>query len=102
MRYLVEIAPSAINDIEAAYLWIHRRAPAAAAAWFNGLDGAVTSLEEHPRRCPLAPEADAFSEEIRQLLYGKGRHVYRILFTIGGPTVRVLHVRHAARPALRP
>jgi plasmid stabilization system protein ParE len=102
MPSLVEIAPSAINDIEAAYLWIHRRAPAAAVAWFNGLDGAVASLEENPRRCPLASEADAFSEEIRQLLYGKRRHMYRILFTIVGSTVRVLHVRHAARPTLRP
>ncbi|MBI2203433.1 MAG: type II toxin-antitoxin system RelE/ParE family toxin [Candidatus Rokubacteria bacterium] len=102
MPYRVEIAPSATEDIEAAYLWIRRRSPAVAAVWFNGLDHAVASLEENPRRCSLAPEADAFLEEIRQLLYGKRRHVYRILFTVVGRTVRVLHVRHAARPTLRP
>jgi len=35
--------------------------------------------------------------DLRMLLYGRGRHVYRILFTIDGDTVNVLRVRHAAQ-----
>jgi plasmid stabilization system protein ParE len=46
-----------------------------------------------------------FSNEIRQLLYGKGRNSYRILFTIVEgediSTVRILHIRHAAQQTLR-
>ena len=38
--------------------------------------------------------------EIRQLLYGRRGGVYRVLFTITGRDIRVLHIRHAAREAL--
>jgi hypothetical protein len=38
---------------------------------------------------------------VRQLLYGRKPHVYRVLFTIEGDVVRVLHIRHGRRkPAL--
>jgi hypothetical protein len=45
----------------------------------------------------LASENGHFAEEIRQLLYGRGRNRYRILFTIGEEAVHVLHIRHGAR-----
>jgi hypothetical protein len=35
--------------------------------------------------------------EVRQLLYGRRPHTYRILFTIEGDVVQVLHIRHARR-----
>ncbi len=54
-----------------------------------------------PKRCPLARENEYFSQEIRQLLYGRGRNSYRILFTIlegtEVSTVRILHIRHSAQ-----
>jgi len=57
-----------------------------------------------PNCCPLARESAYFSQEIRQLLYGKGRSAYRILFTVldnqAIPTVRILHVRHATQKTL--
>jgi plasmid stabilization system protein ParE len=65
------------------------------------LQGAIASLAEFPKRCPLAPENSAFPFEVRQLLYGKKPHTYRILFTIEGQTVYVLHIRHGRRAALR-
>jgi hypothetical protein len=34
---------------------------------------------------------------MRQLLYGRKPHLYRILFTIDGDVVYVLHVRHGRR-----
>jgi plasmid stabilization system protein ParE len=57
-----------------------------------------------PKRCPLARENADFSQEIRQLLYGKGRSQYRVLFALFDEleesTVRVLHIRHAAQQPL--
>jgi len=50
-----------------------------------------------PLRCSLAFENSFFEEEIRQLVYGKGRNAYRILFTIVDDTVQIIFVRHAAQ-----
>jgi hypothetical protein len=41
-------------------------------------------------------------EEIRNLPYGKRRHAYRVIFTIRGDTVHVLHFRRGARQVLKP
>jgi hypothetical protein len=50
----------------------------------------------------MTPENEYAEEEIRQLLYGRRRGVYRILFTIEGDMVSVLTVRHGARGLLQP
>jgi len=97
MAYRVELSPEADREIEEAYCWIVERSPRGAAGWYNGLMSALRSLRDSPQRCPIAPENDAFREEIRQLLYGRRQHRYRVLFTVHGKTVRILHVRHGAR-----
>jgi len=51
-----------------------------------------------PKGFPLAPEDDQFSEEIRQMIVGR----YRVLFTIKGRNVHVLHVRGAYVGAIEP
>jgi len=102
MRYRVAIEPPALADIEEAFRWLAERTPERAAAWFHGIVEAVLRLENHPERCPLAPENDEFDEEIRQLLYGRRHGRYRILFTIRQQTVFILHVHHGAREHLRP
>lgn len=57
-----------------------------------------------PKRCSLARENKHFSREIRYLLYGRGRNLYRILFTIlegqHVSTVRILHIRHGTQQTL--
>jgi toxin ParE1/3/4 len=55
--------------------------------WFMAMDEAIASLASLPQRCPLAPENSHFPFEVRQLLYGRRPHLYRILFTIDGDTV---------------
>src|SRR5271157_1040372 len=65
--------------------------------WFQGLQQAVATLADSPRRCALAPENAAFPFELRHLLYGRKPHVYRIIFTVAGDTVSVLHIRHGRR-----
>jgi len=102
MAYQVEISPLALAEIDEAYLWLYEQSPAAAARWFRGLRKAIDSLETNPERCSLAPESDAFAGELRQLLYGRRRGVYRILFTVAGDTVRVHRVRHGSRRFLKP
>jgi hypothetical protein len=57
-----------------------------------------------PKRCPVARENKYFSQEIRQLLYGRGRNSYQILFTIlERPDLsidRILHIRNAAQQTI--
>ena len=48
----------------------------------------------------LAPENVSVPFEMRQLLYGRKPHVYRILFAIEGETVYVLRIRHGRRKHL--
>ena len=71
-----------------------------AAAWFNGLEEAIEGLADFPNRWGLARESAEFDEPVRQLLYGKSPHVYRVLFVVRSDVVYVMHVRHAARKAL--
>jgi plasmid stabilization system protein ParE len=101
MKYQVDVTDQADAEVEEAYLWILERSPEGAACWWNGLETAILSLEEMPTRCPLAPETKEFAEKIRELLYGKREHRYRILFTIREQTVVVLHIRHGAREYLK-
>ena len=97
MAFRVELSPQADREAEAAYRWIAEATPRGAHRWYNGLMDALYSLRDYPERCPLAPESVAFNVDIRQLLYGRRQHRYRVLFTIHGKTVQVLHIRHGAR-----
>jgi plasmid stabilization system protein ParE len=97
MAFKVHLSAAADEEAEKHYRWYAKRAPLAAARWYNGLLDAIETLADNPERCGLAPESEHFDEEIRQLLYGKRPHVYRVLFTIHGETVHVLHIRHGAR-----
>lgn len=97
MIFSVSIQPRAERDIDEICGWISGRAPGGAIRWLDGLLDAVQTLTSLPLRCPLAPESDAFPAEVRQLIYGS----YRLLFTVDGHRVRVLHVRHSARQAVQ-
>jgi plasmid stabilization system protein ParE len=97
MTYTVIVQPPARRDMEAAYRYIHERAPRTAEHWFAGLEKAIASLDMFPNRCGIASESREFDETIRQLLYGKRKGIYRVLFVVRDDTVRILHVRHGAR-----
>ena len=57
----------------------------------------IAKLQEKPFRCALAVENELFPEEVRQLLHGKGKNKYRILFTVRQNIVSVLYVRHVSQ-----
>jgi plasmid stabilization system protein ParE len=98
MTFRVELAAQAERDAEAILDWLQsHHAGETGVHCFLALEDAIASLAAFPERCPLAPESARFSFEVRQLLYGRKPHVYRILFTIEGETVKILHIRHARR-----
>src|SRR5262245_13099827 len=104
MAYRVEIARNAEAELEDLYLWVVARAPQQGAKWFNGLERAVLSLDQHPKRCPVAAESIEPDQLVRVLSYGRKPYVYRVFFTIDDAAriVRVVHVRRGARKSPRP
>jgi plasmid stabilization system protein ParE len=95
MAYRVELAKTAEADLEDLYLWVVDRAPSQGAAWFHGLERAILSLEQLPKRCRIAPESLDLEQPVRVFNYGRSPHVYRVFFTVEerANVVRVVHVR---------
>ncbi len=97
MTYKLIVTPTADAEAMEAFAWYAERSEEAAQRWHEGLTRAIDSLARLPTRCPVS-EADsrALGCEVRLLLYGKRRGVYRILFSIVGDTVWILRIRHSA------
>jgi toxin ParE1/3/4 len=100
MAYRVDLTDRAARDLRRLYRTINADDAAQARAWFNGLEKAILSLDEHPARGAVIAE-DA---SLRQLLYGRRRYVWRIIYAIdeGNRVVTVLHIRYGGRDALVP
>ena len=92
-RYEVIVEDSAQENVRESYEWGCRAwGKRQAQQWARQLRTAVIKqLGVIPKAFPLAPENDEFSEEIRQMIVGR----YRVLFTVRGRKVHVLHVRAA-------
>lgn len=98
MAFRVEQTPEADRDLDLILEWlIAEKTGETGLRWFLKLREAMLSLSEFPERCALAPENASTAFELRQLLFGKKPHVYRILFTIEKDVVYVLHIRHSRR-----
>jgi len=76
-NYTVEFSEQFEADFDACYLRMSRISPKSAAGLQNGVLEACFSLSQFPRRCSLAPEAEAFSQEVRLLLYRNRKAIYR-------------------------
>ena len=100
MSFRVLYQPEAASDLERAINWSFRVYPDSAHRWCKELLNAIESLSSDPCRHPLAREDHHFEEEIRQLLFGKGKAVYSVLFTVIGNDVRILHIRFPRQPLL--
>ncbi len=93
MSYTVETTAGALDEIEAAYQWLAERTPQHAPEWYNAALEAMVSLETNPTRCPI----DDPQKGTRKVLFGDKRNAYRMIFSIRGSTVYILHIRHSAR-----
>jgi plasmid stabilization system protein ParE len=105
MRYRIEISSVAEAEADSAFMSLAQfTSLTKTGQWYSGLLEAIESLAEMPNRCPIARESEYSSQTIRQLLYGKGRSAYRILFTVledqAVSIVRILHIRHATQRTL--
>jgi toxin ParE1/3/4 len=98
MAYRVELTVRAEQDLHYVFERISADDSAAAALWYFGLEDAIRTLGSFPRRCPVAPESEKSKPELRHLLYGSKRDVYRVIYDIDEPRklVRVRAIRHSA------
>ena len=102
MALAVCITRRALKEIDEALGWLARRSKAAARRWHAQLEAAILSLVANPEHCGPAPESEWYPGDLRQLLHGKKRGIYRILFEIRDDTLYVLRVRHSAQDLLEP
>ena len=80
MAFQVDITDPALVDAEDYVRFIRevKKEPEAAERWFRGLVQAIYSLEDLPDRCPVVPEHEEFSFEIRHLIYFSHRIIFRV------------------------
>ena len=98
MIYRVVFTATARADALDAFRWLAERSPTAAAHWYSDLEKSVAKLSKFPERHPVAEEeSEQLSIILRQMLYGRRRGVYRILFSIEEQTVSLYYIRHSAR-----
>jgi len=95
MTFLVELTERAGRDLGRIYRRINAENSRQARDWFNELEVVVFSLDQNPSRGAITPE----DETLRQLLFGKKRNVYRIIYSIDErrQIVTVRHIRHGAQ-----
>ncbi len=93
MAFDVRLMPSAKADVFEIRTWLLEFDADLADKWLWTCSEAVTSLRKMPRRCPVSVESAAFDVEVRELLFGKKRNVYRILFSVQKNKVNVLRIR---------
>jgi plasmid stabilization system protein ParE len=92
-KYKVTLHPDAELDVESSFKWGRRAwGEQNAKLWLRKLRWAIRKqLTSMPLSCPLAPESKQLGVSIRHLIVGR----YRVLFTVRGRTVTILHVSGA-------
>jgi toxin ParE1/3/4 len=98
VKYTVLITPTAQEEIRETVFYVHRQAPLNAERWLRRLYEQIDTLELFPDRCPTAPDSEHVGEELRHLVVGSHRVIFRI--EKHARIVRILGVRHAARRAM--
>ena len=94
MAYNVRYRRRAEIDLE-------KLAQAATLERFDGLLEAIERLEELPERCAFCPEPGLRRRGVRQLLYGEGRGIYRVVYCVKNEDVEILTIRHAHRRPMK-
>jgi plasmid stabilization system protein ParE len=104
MAFTVVLQQRAEADVRNQVAWLEStQGLRAADRWRTGfLTTVIAALEDDPNRYPQAAEAAHLGVDLRELLYGRRRQVFRVLFTINGETVNILRVRHATQDQLHP
>lgn len=88
--FKVDIPPHVEKEVEYYIDIIARDNLTAALNWYREIEVQINTLHQNPKRCPVAFESRFHEYEIRNLIFGN----YRILFRIEKKTVQILHVKH--------
>ncbi|MEM7773399.1 MAG: type II toxin-antitoxin system RelE/ParE family toxin [Cyanobacteria bacterium P01_A01_bin.37] len=88
-KYNVDIPDTVLAELEEQAFYIAQDSVEAALRWYDLIEEKIQTLEMLPARCSIAEESRYFDFEVRQLIVGN----YRILFRIDGKTVKILHLR---------
>ncbi len=94
-KYRVSVSANAKANLLDYYEHASKHAPRTADRWYDRFDVALQTLSTLPQRWPVASESEIYPEQIRQMLFGKGTSVYRVLFTIVEDEITVLHIRRS-------
>lgn len=97
MVYRVRLTYRAERDLSEISDWVISRAPLQGERWLRRLLEAILSLGAFPARNPVKPEVSERDRPVRQMLFGRGSHHYRIYYEVAADSVRVLHIRHGAQ-----
>ena len=105
MSFRIKLFRTAVREVDQILDWLirERKVPAAAKAWYQAYERAIAELRDSPERFPFAPENSTVDFEVRHMLFKTRRgRPYRLLFTIVGNEVRVLHVRGPGQDLVPP
>jgi plasmid stabilization system protein ParE len=100
MTYRVFLQRLAREDLAGSYGYVARRAPVTAGRWLDRFQRALGTLARNPQRCPFARENGKVELELREFHFGTRPNVFRVIYTIDGPLVRILRMRRAQRRLL--
>lgn len=103
MTFRVRLLRRGQSDADDIYLWLRKRSPAGAVAWYAALLARLDELAVNAAACSLAPEAERLGVELRQTFFKTRRgRKYRLVFVLVETEVRVLRVRGPGqRPVTR-
>lgn len=103
MAFRVQLTAEGEANSEEIYRWIAERSPDGAERWKTALEQAVSRIADSADTYASAPESDAFTEPVREILFKtrKGRK-YRALFVVRGNEASVISVRGPGQDLIGP
>ena len=99
-EYDVVLHCQARADLDDAYQNAARHAPETASRWVDRFQQALDTLCRNPQRCPLALESRFVDEDVHEFHFGRLPNVFRVLFWIDEPYVKILRIRRVSRRGL--
>jgi plasmid stabilization system protein ParE len=103
MTLQVVVTRQAEADVDSIVTWLADRSQSGARSWYQAFQAALDWLGVNAASCGLAPENESFLNEVRQHFFKTRRgRPYRLLFTVPGDQVRLLHVRGPGQDLVRP
>ena len=90
-RYRVTFSADAVAELASSYQWgCEAWGEEAARRWYADVKNSIRQLlGTFPLSQPVAPDAEEYEIEVRQMIIGR----YRVIFNVDRGTVTVLHIR---------